>query len=87
MRLFKSQTINIFGAEAETFCFCNTIKMKLVKILQSHLPVYFTLKKLFNLQKLVWMSQHPISAGCNGLKKKKKCMVFSMVLELARPEF
>ena len=71
MRLFQSQTINIFGAEAETFCFCNTIKMKSVKILQSHLPVGFTFKKLFHLQKLVWMSQHPISAGYNGLKKKK----------------
>lgn len=71
MSFFQSQTISIFGAEAETFCFCNTIKMKLVKILQSHLPVCFTFKKLFNLQKLVWISQHPISVGCNGLKKKK----------------
>ena len=78
MRCFQSQTFSIFGAEAETFSFCNTIKMKLVKILQSHLPVYFAVKKkkLFNLQKLIWISQHPISAGYNGLKKKKSAWSF-----------
>lgn len=42
-------------------------------------------KEFFNLQKFIWISQHPISVGCIGVKKKK--MIFYMVLESVRPEF
>lgn len=72
MRFFQSQTSISLGQRLRLFVFVMQQKMKLVKILQFHLPVCFAFKKLFNLQKLIWISQHPISAGYNGLKEKKK---------------
>lgn len=41
IRLCHSQTGSIFGTRLETFCFPTKIKMKLVKVLQSHLSVCF----------------------------------------------
>lgn len=69
---FKARLSISLGQRLRLFVFVMQQKMKLVKILQFHLPVCFAFKKLFNLQKLIWISQHPISAGYNGLKEKEK---------------